>query len=85
MWDFSKEDYVDRLLQNQADGKLVQTDTQNTTVTQLFNKKIQSLSHEYGQMLAQTLESQRAHYEEQRKLQFQEHHNKIQECRRFIQ
>jgi hypothetical protein len=45
VWDFSKEDYVDRLLQNQADGKLIahqqqSRDQKQLSSMQMWNKKM---------------------------------------------
>ena len=55
VWDFSKENYVNRLIQNEIDGKLVEfgsgeeqkkSDEKEVTVDSVyhFNKKIESLN-----------------------------------------
>lgn len=88
VWDFSKENYVNRLIQNEIDGKLIEigeyqgeaeVNDESTQIQQQsfstkpkqvhldsvfqFNKKIESLNHEYNTILVQTLENQRQYYE----------------------
>lgn len=67
VWDFSREDYVQRLIQNEVDGKLVeadqmaQADEKTVEVTSAFryNKKLESLNIEYNTVLLKTLDEQR--------------------------
>ena len=77
VWDFSKESYVNRLVHNEVDGKMVevldegsQIDSEghcNKSVDSMFsfNKKIESLNHQYNIILVKTLEDQRQFFEEE--------------------
>lgn len=65
VWDFSREDYVQRLVQNELDGKLVdlgEADSQRNMLGSTgknfevdsvfrFNKKLETLNHEYNTIL----------------------------------
>ena len=81
VWDFSKENYVNRLIQNELDGKLVEVggdedqiisqnigDSHTDKEVHLdsvfrYNKKIESLNHEYNTILIKTLEDQKQYFE----------------------
>lgn len=86
VWDYVGDGYVHRLIQNKADGKLVELPSASTmTATQLDDhrtgpgpsdtlaaEKIEAIGIEYSYLLAQQLDAQRAHYEqEKRKLEEQ--------------
>ena len=89
VWDFSKENFVNRLIQNEIDGKLVEVgeysgeaefstqidssskdifikSSKNVHIDSVFqfNKKIESLNHEYNSILIKTLENQREYYKD---------------------
>lgn len=103
VWDFSKENFVNRLIQNEIDGKLIEygeyqgddetggeqiSESQHQAASikdinlgsvQQFNKKIESLNHEYNSILVKTLQNQRRYFEEQIKKVWDGHNNKMQE------
>lgn len=71
-WDFAWEDYVWRIIQNQADNKLVPIENRDISEDrdvivvnsiQSFNKKINELSEEYQRLMVSMLESQRKEME----------------------
>jgi BRCA1-associated protein len=62
VWDYAADNYVHRLIQNKADGKLVQM---NDTASDLnSDEKVDSITLEYNYLLTTQLESQRAYFEE---------------------
>jgi BRCA1-associated protein len=72
VWDFSKEDFVERLLHNQVDGKLVEysspvQDAESKSLSSItaFNHKLAALNKEYSTTLASTLESQRLFFDQE--------------------
>ena len=114
VWDFSKENYVNRLIQNEIDGKLIEVgeyqgdaDTDINDPSQIqqhhqshqssrskqvhldsvyqFNKKIESLNHEYNTILVKTLENQRQYFENQIADIWREYDNKIIKGKATIQ
>ena len=71
IWDYIGDEYVHRLIQNKADGKLVElprsrrTGELNATHEELPFDKVESMSQEYTQLLQSQLDSQRTYFEEQ--------------------
>lgn len=78
VWDYAGDGYVHRLIQNKADGKLVElpsaassmgTNTRDdlgpTHADTLSAEKIEAIGIEYSYLLTSQLDSQRAFYEEQ--------------------
>lgn len=79
MWDYAGDGYVHRLIQNRADGKLVElpsaassmgaTPRDNslgpTQADALSAEKIEAIGIEYSYLLTSQLDSQRAFYEDQ--------------------
>ncbi|KAJ4408365.1 hypothetical protein N0V91_003369 [Didymella pomorum] len=72
VWDYAGDGYVHRLIQNKADGKLVDlpASTQQTGMTGYANdsvprEKLDNMGMEYAYLLTSQLESQRAYFEEQ--------------------
>ncbi|KAL5016961.1 hypothetical protein ScPMuIL_006550 [Solemya velum] len=61
VWDYAGDNYVHRLVQNKADGKLVQVDERGNVVQE---EKLDSLTLEYTYLLTSQLESQRLFFEE---------------------
>jgi len=65
VWDFSRENYVYRLIQNGLDGKLMEInqpgeqEDKEVNLDSIFryNKKVESLNHEYNTILVKTLEN----------------------------
>ncbi|TFL05421.1 hypothetical protein BDV98DRAFT_561985 [Pterulicium gracile] len=80
VWDYAGDGYVHRLIQNRADGKLVELPSavssaathsgrgdgsQGPSTTDALNaEKIEAIGIEYSYLLTSQLESQRAYYEE---------------------
>ncbi|CEG69813.1 hypothetical protein RMATCC62417_05821 [Rhizopus microsporus] len=66
VWDYVGDGYVHRLVQNMADGKLVElpdnTTPDNTASSQ---EKLEAIALEYSYMLTTQLDSQRIYYENQ--------------------
>ncbi|KAJ4381745.1 hypothetical protein N0V86_003110 [Didymella sp. IMI 355093] len=72
VWDYAGDGYVHRLIQNKADGKLVDlpASTQQTSMTGYANdsvprEKLDNMGTEYAYLLTSQLESQRTYFEEQ--------------------
>ncbi|KXN86555.1 hypothetical protein AN958_09859 [Leucoagaricus sp. SymC.cos] len=79
VWDYAGDGYVHRLIQNKADGKLVELPSAAASIdtaprdgglgpTQadaLSAEKIEAIGIEYSYLLTSQLDSQRAHYENQ--------------------
>lgn len=72
VWDYAGDGYVHRLIQNKADGKLVDlpASTHQTGMTGYANdsvprEKLDNMGMEYAYLLTSQLESQRAYFEEQ--------------------
>ncbi|KAL4072959.1 hypothetical protein V8B97DRAFT_1869616 [Scleroderma yunnanense] len=78
VWDYAGDGYVHRLIQNKADGKLVELpsaassmgsvtrdDLGPTHADTLSAEKIEAIGIEYSYLLTSQLDSQRAFYEEQ--------------------
>ncbi|RKP35171.1 BRCA1-associated protein 2-domain-containing protein [Dimargaris cristalligena] len=68
VWDYANEGYVHRLIQNRADGKLVELPEPNSpspSGTVGLEEKVQSLNTEFAGLLDSQLESQRQFYESQ--------------------
>ncbi|OCH94257.1 zf-UBP-domain-containing protein [Obba rivulosa] len=79
VWDYAGDGYVHRLIQNKADGKLVELPSAASAVTRgeggggagpsaadaLSAEKIEAIGIEYSYLLMSQLDSQRAFYEEQ--------------------
>lgn len=80
VWDYAGDGYVHRLIQNKADGKLVELPSAASTVgpqgsrgdhrgpsleDALGAEKIEAIGIEYSYLLTSQLDSQRAFYEEQ--------------------
>lgn len=81
VWDYAGDGYVHRLIQNKADGKLVELPSAASTVGSqgsrggdhrgpsledaLGAEKIEAIGIEYSYLLTSQLDSQRAFYEEQ--------------------
>lgn len=60
VWDYVGDNYVHRLVQNKADGKLVAIDSTGGYA----DEKLESLTLEYSYLLTQQLESQREYFED---------------------
>jgi len=77
VWDYAGDGYVHRLIQNVADGKLVELPSASmrtgddtgaggpSTSDSLTAEKIEAIGIEYSYLLTSQLDSQRAFYEEQ--------------------
>lgn len=79
VWDYAGDGYVHRLIQNKADGKLVELPSASATINTslregglgpsqadaLSAEKIEAIGIEYSYLLTSQLDSQRAYYEEQ--------------------
>ncbi|PPQ90742.1 hypothetical protein CVT25_010131 [Psilocybe cyanescens] len=79
VWDYAGDGYVHRLIQNKADGKLVELPSAASSVTAtpregglgpsqadaLSAEKIEAIGIEYSYLLTSQLDSQRSFYEEQ--------------------
>jgi BRCA1-associated protein len=75
VWDYAGDGYVHRLIQNKADGKLVDMPASNQSfsapgMTGYANdtvprEKLDNMGMEYAYLLTSQLESQRAYFEEQ--------------------
>ena len=80
MWDYAGDGYVHRLIQNKADGKVVELPSASSSVPggtreggglgpsqadALSAEKIEAIGIEYSYLLTSQLDSQRAYYEEQ--------------------
>ncbi|KAI0320885.1 BRCA1-associated protein [Amylostereum chailletii] len=82
-WDYASDQYVHRLIQNKADGKLVElpsasmassatSSTSNgaggpSAADALTAEKIEAIGIEYSYLLSSQLDTQRAYYEEQQR------------------
>lgn len=69
VWDYAGDGYVHRLIQNNADGKLVEIPDPNSSKMTRCNKekdpsKIDALVVEYNYLLTTQLESQRLYFEQ---------------------
>ena len=67
IWDYIGDEYVHRLIQDQANGKLVELPSSHepSETDDSRNLKIENMSQEYSQMLQSQLNSQRTYFEEQ--------------------
>lgn len=80
MWDYAGDGYVHRLIQNKADGKLVELPSAASSMTMGSNRgdgtgpsaadalsaeKIEAIGIEYSYLLTSQLDSQRTYYEDQ--------------------
>jgi BRCA1-associated protein len=79
VWDYAGDGYVHRLIQNKADGKLVELPSAAASIDTvpresglgpsqadaLSAEKIEAIGIEYSYLLTSQLDSQRAYYEEQ--------------------
>ncbi|PFH51915.1 hypothetical protein AMATHDRAFT_190526 [Amanita thiersii Skay4041] len=80
VWDYAGDGYVHRLIQNKADGKLVELPSAASTTGGINNRegglgpsqsdaltaeKIEAIGIEYSYLLTSQLDSQRSYYEEQ--------------------
>ncbi|XP_014278960.1 BRCA1-associated protein [Halyomorpha halys] len=61
VWDYVGDNFVHRLLQNKADGKLVEGPSQNKSSE--LEAKLENVQLEYTYLLSSQLESQRMYYE----------------------
>jgi BRCA1-associated protein len=62
VWDYAEDGYVHRLVQNEADGKIIEL-TLNDQSKKTNEEKVENIGLEYSKMLITQLESQRAYYE----------------------
>ncbi|KAF7294492.1 hypothetical protein MKEN_01441800 [Mycena kentingensis (nom. inval.)] len=79
VWDYAGDGYVHRLIQNKADGKLVELPNASSSMSAgardgdpgpgpadaLTAEKVEAIGIEYSYLLTSQLDSQRAYYEEQ--------------------
>ena len=79
VWDYAGDAYVHRLIQNRADGKLVELPSASISSTAMGGErglgpgpadamaaeKVEAIGIEYSYLLTSQLDSQRAYYEEQ--------------------
>lgn len=61
VWDYAGDNYVHRLVQNKADGKIVEVDERGNAIQ---DEKLDALTLEYTYLLTSQLESQRLYFEE---------------------
>ncbi|KAI5293727.1 hypothetical protein KEM55_006944, partial [Ascosphaera atra] len=71
VWDYMGDGYVHRIVQNQADGKLVELPAADSSALEppdwndaVPREKLENMSVEYTHLLTSQLESQRAYFEE---------------------
>ncbi|KAK7056240.1 hypothetical protein VNI00_002792 [Paramarasmius palmivorus] len=94
VWDYAGDGYVHRLIQNRADGKLVELPSASmvsnsregtgggpSAADALTAEKVEAIGIEYSYLLTSQLDSQRAYYEEQTK----ELHCQVGELRVLIE
>lgn len=62
VWDYAEDGYVHRLVQNEADGKIVELPLRDES-KKTSDEKVEKIGFEYSKMLIGQLESQREHYE----------------------
>ncbi|RVD82930.1 uncharacterized protein DFL_007340 [Arthrobotrys flagrans] len=66
VWDYASDAYVHRLVQNKADGKLVELPSgRNESNTDELYDKLDNIGMEYTHLLTRQLDSQRTYFEEQ--------------------
>ncbi|KAH3683937.1 hypothetical protein WICPIJ_005091, partial [Wickerhamomyces pijperi] len=77
VWDYAGDNYVHRLVQNEADGKLVElpvrSGKERVAGSSSNEEKVEKIGFEYSKMLIAQLESQREYYE----MKFEEANNKV--------
>jgi BRCA1-associated protein len=70
VWDYGGDNYVHRLIQNKADGKVMELDSgsiqhrMSVAVTDKTQEKLDALGLEFSSLLRSSLEAQRLFYEE---------------------
>ena len=69
VWDYAGDGYVHRLIQNEADGKLVELPStmpgaRDDDAEYVPREKIDNIGREYSQLLTSQLDSQRMYFEE---------------------
>ncbi|CAI8509349.1 unnamed protein product [Pichia kudriavzevii] len=64
VWDYAEDGYVHRLVQNEADGKIVELPLHDES-KKSNEEKIDKIGFEYSKLLITQLESQREYYENQ--------------------
>ncbi|KAJ1910749.1 hypothetical protein IWQ60_010491 [Tieghemiomyces parasiticus] len=82
VWDYAREGYVHRLIQNTADGKLVELPdpgTEDADQSLALEDKLQNLNLEFSGILDSQLESQRHFYDTQLTQLTREWHRTVQE------
>ncbi|GAB6033737.1 hypothetical protein CHUAL_013849 [Chamberlinius hualienensis] len=79
VWDYAGDNYVHRLLQNKADGKLVELNEERSSVAQ--DEKLDSMQLEYTYLVTSQLESQRLYFEEKITRIEQETHNQLEDLK----
>ncbi|KAG0671843.1 hypothetical protein C6P40_003626 [Pichia californica] len=62
VWDYAEDGYVHRLVQNEADGKIVELPLRDES-KKSCDEKVDKIGFEYSKLLIGQLESQREHYE----------------------
>lgn len=62
VWDYAADGYVHRLVQNEADGKIIEL-TLNDESKKTNEEKVENIGLEYSKMLITQLESQRSYYD----------------------
>ncbi|GAV29874.1 hypothetical protein PMKS-003380 [Pichia membranifaciens] len=62
VWDYAEDGYVHRLVQNEADGKIVELPLRDDS-KKTSDEKVEKIGFEYSKMLIGQLESQREYYE----------------------
>lgn len=62
VWDYAADGYVHRLVQNEADGKIVELPLRDES-KKTSDEKVEKIGFEYSKMLIAQLESQREYYE----------------------
>ncbi|KAK7031397.1 RING finger protein ETP1 [Favolaschia claudopus] len=95
VWDYAGDGYVHRLIQNKADGKLVELPSASSSLgtsprdgglgpgpsDALSAEKIEAIGIEYSYLLTSQLDSQRSYYEEQTN----ELHSQVGELRSILE
>ncbi|RKP10708.1 hypothetical protein THASP1DRAFT_9531, partial [Thamnocephalis sphaerospora] len=85
VWDYAGDGYVHRLIQNKADGKLVELPDDTLSENAVFQQsvppaKLDAIATEYTNLLTTQLDSQRYHYEQELALA----HQKLTDAQRDL-
>jgi len=92
VWDYVGDNFVHRLLQNNADGKLVEVEGNTSNSRRSYNKgenmeheeKLDSVQLEYLYLLQSQLASQKVHFEGIIERLEQQHHKEIEDTKERV-